>query len=166
MEKIWYSPNRFDSYNNDEIEAVTKCLKEGWLAGNGRHSKLFEEKIAKLFGKKYGVFVNSGSSAILLALESLNLDKNVRNEIITPARTFITTVSPIIQCGFTPVFCDVNLKEYVSDLNNFKHLITDNTKIILLPNLIGNKPQWKEIRNYLSEINRNDIILFEDSQTQ
>jgi len=163
MNKIWYSPNKFDSYGEEEIEAVSNCLKDGWLAGNGKCSKMFEEKISKLFGKKYGVFVNSGSSAILLGLESLNLDKNNINEIITPACTFITTTSPIIQCGFTPIFCDVNIPSYVSELNNFKNLITKNTKVILLPNLIGNKPNWKKIKNYLIEINRTDIILFEDS---
>jgi CDP-4-dehydro-6-deoxyglucose reductase, E1 len=163
MKKIWYSPNKFDSYDENEINAVTQCLKDGWLAGNGEKSGLFEEKISKLFGKKYGVFVNSGSSAILLALESLELDKSKINEIITPASTFITTVAPIIQCGFDPIFCDVELPRYISELNNFKHLITKNTKVILLPNLVGNKPNWLEIKNYLKVINRQDIVLFEDS---
>ena len=66
--KIWYAPNGLEAYGNEEIDAVTSCLKDGWLAGFGKRSVEFEEKIAKYFDKKYGMFVNSGSSACLLML--------------------------------------------------------------------------------------------------
>ena len=58
MRKIWYAPNKFESYGEEEIQAVVECLRSGWLAGFGPKSIEFEEKIAKHFGKKYGVFVN------------------------------------------------------------------------------------------------------------
>ena len=103
--KVWYAPNKFESYGEEEIQAVEAALRAGWLAGFGPLSTEFEEKIAAYFGKKYGVFVNSGSSACLLAVASLRLPKD--SEIITPACTFSTSVAPIIQLGFTPVFCDV-----------------------------------------------------------
>ena len=74
--QIWYAPNKFDSYGQEEIDAVVKCLNEGWLAGNGKYSKQFEKEIAILFDKKYALFVNSGSSANLLGLASLKLPKN------------------------------------------------------------------------------------------
>jgi CDP-6-deoxy-D-xylo-4-hexulose-3-dehydrase len=93
--KIWYAPNKFESYGEQEIQAVVDCLKDGWIAGFGPRSIEFEEKIAKFFGKKYGVFVNSGSSACLLALASLQLPKGTK--VITPACTFSTTLAPIIQ---------------------------------------------------------------------
>ena len=92
MKKIWYAPNKFESYGQEEIDAVTQCLQDGWLAGFGPKSIEFEEKIASVFGKKYGVLVNSGSSACLLALASLQLPKGSR--IITHTiETDISTTS-------------------------------------------------------------------------
>jgi CDP-6-deoxy-D-xylo-4-hexulose-3-dehydrase len=161
MKKIWYAPNKFESYGDEEIDAVTNCLKDGWLAGFGPRSLEFEEKIATTFGKKYGVFVNSGSSACLLALASLQLDKGTK--ILTPACTFSTTIAPIIQLGLEPVFCDVGLTSYVPSIEQIMSLITEDIKVLMLPNLIGNKPDWASIKNYLNSINRSDIILIEDS---
>ena len=103
--KIWYAPNKKEAYGDKEIQAVIDCLTDGWLAGFGPRTIEFEEKVSREFGKKYGLFVNSGSSAILLGLKALDLKPN--DEIITPACTFSTTIAPIIQCGLTPIFCDV-----------------------------------------------------------
>jgi CDP-6-deoxy-D-xylo-4-hexulose-3-dehydrase len=168
MKKIWYAPNKFESYGQEEIDAVTKCLQDGWLAGFGPKSIEFEEKISHIFGKKYGVFVNSGSSACLLALASLNLPKfadttGIITKVITPACTFSTTVAPIVQLGLSPVFCDVEIDSYVPSVQQVIDLVDDYVKVIMLPNLIGNKPNWKEIKNKLIQIGREDIFLIEDS---
>lgn len=159
--KIWYAPNGFEAYGNEEMDAVYECLKDGWLAGFGKKSVEFEEKISKYFGKKYGLFVNSGSSACLLSLASLNLKEGT--EVITPACGFSTTVAPIIQLKLKPVFVDVDLNTYQANKNAVIDAITDKTSAIMLPNLVGNKPDWKFIRNYLKNNNRNDIFLIEDS---
>lgn len=159
--KIWYAPNKLEAYGQEEIDAVVECLNDGWLAGFGKRTILFEQKISELFGKKYGLFVNSGSSACLLALASLDLPKN--SEIITPACTFSTTVAPMIQLEFKPVFCDVELNQYVPSIESVIEKITENTKVIMIPNLIGNKPNWKLLREKIIELNREDIILIEDS---
>lgn len=161
QKKVWYAPNKFESYGQEEIDAVTECLKEGWLAGFGPRTVEFEEKVSAFFGKKYGVFVNSGSSACLLAIASLDLPPN--SEVITPACTFSTTLAPILQLGLKPVFCDVGLNTYVAGIDDVISKITHNTKAIMLPNLIGNKPDWDAIRDYLTQINRSDIYLIEDS---
>lgn len=159
--KVWYAPNKFESYGEEEIKAVEQCLRDGWIAGFGPRSIEFENIVAKYFGKKYGVFVNSGSSACLLALACLKLPKG--SEIVTPACTFSTTVAPMVQLGLKPIFCDVELTSYVPSLKQIAEKITDNTRVIMIPNLIGNKPDWKAIRQHLISINRNDIILIEDS---
>lgn len=161
MKKIWYAPNKFESYGQEEIDAVTQCLQDGWLAGFGPKTVEFEDKISSYFGKKYGVFVNSGSSACLLALACLQLPKG--SKVVTPACTFSTTVAPIVQLGLEPIFCDVELTSYVPNINDVLSLITDDVKVIMLPNLIGNKPDWVGIREALKNINREDIILIEDS---
>ena len=161
MKKVWYAPNKFESYGEEEIKAVEACLRDGWLAGFGPRSIEFEKKIAKRFGKKYGVFVNSGSSACLLALAALDLPKGCK--IITPACTFSTTLAPIIQLGYKPVFIDVNLTSYVPTIADIIAVIDSEVKAIMVPNLIGNKPDWELLKNELKRIKREDIIIIEDS---
>jgi CDP-6-deoxy-D-xylo-4-hexulose-3-dehydrase len=161
MKKIWYAPNQFESYGEEEIQAVVECLRSGWLAGFGPKSIEFEEKIAKHFGKKYGVFVNSGSSACLLALACLKFPKGTK--IITPACTFSTTLAPIIQLGLVPVFVDVDLNTYVVNVEEVLAAVTDDVKALMIPNLIGNKPDWKAIKEGLINMGREDIIIIEDS---
>ena len=156
--KVWYAPNKFESYGQEEIQAVTDCLNDGWLAGFGPKTVEFEKKISEYFGKKFGVFVNSGSSACLLALAALDLPAG--SEVITPACTFSTTVSPIIQLGLRPVFCDVMPTAYVPSVDAVLEKITPQTRVIMLPNLIGNLADWKGLRERLP---RPDIWLVEDS---
>ncbi len=159
--KVWYAPNKFESYGEEEIKAVEACLRDGWLAGFGPRSVEFEEKIAKRFGKKYGVFVNSGSSACLLALAALDLPKGAK--VITPACTFSTTLAPIVQLGYKPVFVDVGLTSYVPTVADIIAAIDEDTKAIMVPNLIGNKPDWAGLGAELQRIGRLDIYVIEDS---
>ena len=161
MKKVWYAPNKLEAYGKEEIKAVEQCLKDGWLAGFGPRSIEFEKKISLEFGKKYGVFVNSGSSACLLALAALDLPKGCK--IITPALTFSTTLAPIIQLGFIPVFVDSNLTSYVPTVKAMLDAITTDTKAIMVPNLIGNKPDFATLKEGLKMLNRTDIIIIEDS---
>ena len=108
--KIYYGKAVYDK---KEIFAALNVLKKKSLnLIDGPSVKELEKKIAKLFGKKYGLMVNSGSSANLLALSSLNLKKG--SEIITPTLTFSTTVAPIYQLGLIPHFIDVEPSSFVS----------------------------------------------------
>ena len=159
--KVWYAPNKFESYGEEEIKAVEKALRDGWLAGFGPYTTEFEEKIAKEFGKKYGVFVNSGSSACLLALASLDLEKG--SEVITPALTFSTTLAPILQLGYKPKFIDSESTTYVPSVSTIIHAISKYTKAIMIPNLIGNVPDWEGLRSELKRLGREDIYIIEDS---
>jgi len=161
MKKIWYAPYQFESYGEEEIKAVEESLRSGWLGGQGPKSQEFEKVIARCFGKKYGVFVNSGSSANLLAIAALDLPKD--SKIITPACTFSTTLAPIVQLGYVPLFCDVGLSTYCAKVEDVIELIDEDVRAIMLPNLIGNKPNWKLLRSELKAINREDIVLIEDS---
>tara|TARA_B100000683_G_C12460742_1_gene543974 strand:+ start:279 stop:1421 length:1143 start_codon:yes stop_codon:yes gene_type:complete len=161
MKKIWYAPYKFESYGQEEIDAVVKSLESGWLGGQGPKSIEFEKAIAKRFGKKYGVFVNSGSSACLLAIAALDLPKGCK--VITPACTFATTLAPIIQLGFKPIFVDVGLRDYVADIDEVLSKVDDEVKAIMLPNLIGNKPDWYKLKEGLRNMGRDDVFLIEDS---
>ena len=102
-----------------------------------------KRKFQKKFSKKYGLMVNSGSSAIMLAIHVLNLKKN--NEVITPCLNFGTAVSSLMHFGIKPIFVDIDLETLQIDIDQIEKKISKNTKAIMVPNLIGNIPDWKEI---------------------
>lgn len=121
-------------YGDEEKQAVLKSLDNGWLA-SGPLVQQFEEEVAKLFGKKYGIAVNSGSSANLLAIAAFDIPKG--SEVITPACTFATTVSEIVNNGLMPVFVDSVIGRYTIDEDLVEAAITNQTKAIIVPQLIG-----------------------------
>ena len=146
-------------YNQKEIQASLKVLKNKSLTLiDGPAVKNLENKISKLFGKRYGLMVNSGSSANLLALASLNLKKG--SEIITTTLTFSTTVAPIYQLGLIPHFVDVGKNTFVANLDQIKKAINKKTKAIMIPNLLGNVPDWKKI---FIMAKKNKLKVIEDS---
>jgi CDP-6-deoxy-D-xylo-4-hexulose-3-dehydrase len=137
--------------------AVLKSMDNGWLA-SGPLVTQFEEKIAPLFGKKYGIAVNSGSSANLLALASLKLPQG--SEVITPACTFSTTVSSILLNNLVPVFVDSVVGRYTIDEAQVKKAIHVNTKAILVPQLIGGVCDMVELKRIAKKFN---LYLIDDS---
>ena len=154
--KIYYGKAIYDK---KEINASLSVLKSKSLTLiDGPLVKELEKKISKLFGKKYGLMVNSGSSANLLALASLNLKKG--DEVITPTLTFSTTVAPIYQLGLTPHFIDVESNSFVAKIDQIKKAINKKTKAIMVPNLLGNVPNWKHIFQIAK---KKKIKLIEDS---
>ena len=139
--KIYYGKAVYDQ---KEIQASIKVLRNKSLTLiDGPAVKDLENKVSKSFGKKYGLMVNSGSSANLLALASLNLKKG--SEIITTTLTFSTTVAPIYQLGLIPHFIDVGKNTFIANLDQIKKAINKKTKAIMIPNLLGNVPDWKNI---------------------
>ena len=134
-------PYGYSVHGQEEINAVVKVLKGNTSIGD--NTKEFESKIAKMFGKKYGVMVNSGSSANLLAIELLNLPKG--SEVITPLLTFSTTVAPLIQKGLVPVFVDIDPATYVVNMDQVEKAISKKTRALMIPNLIGNIPDLKRL---------------------
>ena len=138
MKKIYYGRA---VYNHKEINAVIKVLKNSSLSlTDGRKVKEIEHKVCKIFGKKFGLMVNSGSSANLLALASFNFKKG--SEIITPNLTFSTTVAPIYQLGLIAHFIGVEKNKFVSDFNQIEKCINKKTVAVMIPNLLGNIAQW------------------------
>lgn len=132
-------------YGKSEIKAVNKVLSNPLRIVAGPLVKEFEKKITAFFGKKYGIMVNSGSSANLIAVESLNLPKG--SEVITPVLTFATTLAPLIQKGLRPVFVDVKPGTYVIDIDKIEPLITKKTKALMIPFLIGNIPDLVRLKS-------------------
>ena len=131
-------------YNHKEISAAVRVLKKTNLnLVDGPAVKDLEKKVAKLFGKNYGLMVNSGSSANLLGLASFNFKKG--SEVITPSLTFSTTISPIYQLGLVPHFVDVDESKFVANIDQIEKCINKKTVALMIPNLLGNIPEWEKI---------------------
>ena len=143
-------------YGKEEINAVLNTLKK--TTQMSKNVNVFEKKIGIFFSKKYSLMVNSGTSALILALKVLNLPKN--SEVITPALNFGTAVSSIMLNNLVPVLVDAKVDTLQIDIDNIKKKITKKTKALLIPNLIGNIPDWKKLRRIANE---NKLILIEDS---
>lgn len=143
-------------HGEDEIAAVVNVLKTSTQMG--KHVREMEQRIARLFGKSFGIMVNSGSSANYLAIELLSLAPG--SEVITPALTFATTVAPLVKNKLIPVFIDVELETYNIDVSAIEAMITPNTKAMMIPNLLGNLPDWQTLSAIAK---RHNLVLIEDS---
>ena len=153
MTKIPYGKNVYD---NNEINAVIKTLKKSTQMGRSVTS--FEKKISKLFSKKFGLMVNSGSSALILALKVMDFKKD--SEIITPCLNFGTAVSSIMLSNLKPIFVDCEIETLQINIKKIEEKITKKTKALLIPNLIGNLPNWAQIRKLA---NKHKLMVIEDS---
>jgi len=146
-------------YGKPEIDSVINVLKKNSLnLIDGPAVKKIEKKVSNIFGKKYGLMVNSGSSANLLGLASFNFKKN--SEIITPTLTFSTTVAPIYQLNLIPHFIDVEKDMFVAKTSQIEKCINKKTVAIMIPNLLGNIADWEKI-SYIGR--KYNLKIIEDS---
>ncbi|MGN5237215.1 DegT/DnrJ/EryC1/StrS family aminotransferase [Rhodococcus sp. SJ-3] len=146
-------------HDEREIEACLEVLRGGPFALKiGKNVAEMERRVADLYGKKLGLMCNSGSSALYLALELLDLPKGA--EVITSPLTFSTDVAPIVRGGWIPVFVDVEPDTYNVDAAKIEEMITDRTGAILVPNLAGNAPDWDAIREIAD---KHGLKVIEDS---
>ena len=151
--KISYGKN---VYGKEEINAVVRQLKKTTQKGNSVNS--FEKQVAKKFSKKYALMVNSGSSALTLAMNVMNFKK--KDEIIVPCLNFGTALSTIIQSGATPILVDIEIDTLQIDVSKIEKKITSKTRAIMVPNLIGNVPDFKKIKKIANKYN---LKVIEDS---
>jgi CDP-4-dehydro-6-deoxyglucose reductase, E1 len=126
----------------DFVSLVDASL-DGWLT-SGRFHKTFEQALAKFVGVRNSVFVNSGSSANLVALSALTSPKLGKralqpgDEILTVAAGFPTTVNPIIQNGLRPVLVDIELGTYDAIAERLREAVSPKTKGIMMAHTLGN----------------------------
>ncbi len=156
MTRVFYSSSVHDER---EIEAVVEVLRSGpqglWP---GRRVNAMERQVAALFGKSSGIMVNSGSSALYLAVELLGLEPG--DEVITCGLTFSTDIAALVRAGLTPVLVDVERDTFCVDVTRIEEMISPKTKAMLIPNLIGNAPDWDALRTLAD---RHSLALVEDS---
>lgn len=144
-------------HDEREIEAVVEVLRTSNL-NLGPKVADCEAAVAALLAKHHGVMVNSGSSALKLAVELLALEPG--DEIVTAAVTFGTDIAPIVQAGLVPVFVDVDPSTYQADATRIEEMVGPRTKAILMPNLVGNCPDWDAVR---AIADAHGLLVIEDS---
>jgi len=147
-------------YGHEEIQAVLKVLENNPLC-DGPATDAFEKRVASLFGKKYGIFVNSGSSALEITMKFLNFPD--ATEVITPACTFGTSYRSIRSAGYYPRLIDVEIGTYVPTVKAVEKAINKNTRAILIPHLIGSMPDLSGLKRLCKKYN---LVYIEDSADQ
>lgn len=145
-------------YGENEIQRVNDVLNDPMGLVPGAKIVEFEQRVAAFMGKKHGVMVNSGSSALMIAMRLLNLPAG--SEVITPALTFSTDVASIYHAGYRPVFVDVGLSDFQILVDRVEDVITPNTKAMLVPDLVGGIGDWDKLREIADKY---DLLLVHDS---
>ncbi len=158
-------PLATSTWDHNEYEALQGVIDNDKFS-MGDKVKLFEKKFADFFSSKYAVMTNSGSSANLIMIASLFFinDPNYRlkrgDEVIVPAVSWSTTYFPLTQYGLKLVFVDIDLETLNYDLNSLKTAISQNTRLIMAVNLLGNSNDFKKI----FKLTKNKkIVLVEDN---
>lgn len=155
-DRIRYATAVFDQ---DEIDAVMEVLARGPNGIRiGRSVAAAEKAVAELTGKRHGVMVDSGSAALFLAVELLDLPRG--SEVITSPLTFSTDLSALVRAGLVPVFVDVEPDTFNVDGKAIEAEVGPLTRAILIPNLAGNAPDWDIIREVAD---RRGLTVIEDS---
>jgi CDP-4-dehydro-6-deoxyglucose reductase, E1 len=121
--------------DDSEWAALHEAVDKHWLT-SGPYTHKFEQALQTRFGRRCALFVNSGSSANLLALAALELPKG--SEVITSACAFPTTVNPIIQLGLVPVFVDCEPGTWNIDTSQLEAAYSDKTRAIIVTHTLGN----------------------------
>ena len=147
----------------DLLNGVEAVL-DGWLTA-GRFSDDFERELARYFGSRFSLLVNSGSSANLLAFYVLTSPKlgddaiKPGDEIITVAAGFPTTINPMIQFGCVPVLLDIEIPTYNIKAEDIEAAITPKTKAIMVAHTLGNPFNLDEVMRVAK---KHDLWVIED----
>lgn len=160
--KVTYAGRIFDE---DEISNLIDSSLEFWLT-TGRYADEFERSFAKLLNVKNAILVNSGSSANLVAFNTITSpllkDRQFKkgDEVITVACGFPTTVVPAIQYGAVPVFLDITLPTYNIDVNQLESALSDKTKAVMIAHTLGNPFDLQTVKDFCV---KNNLWLIEDN---
>lgn len=149
-------------FDEKEYIAAVETLLEGWLV-LGKRGLQFENRFPEIVGQNFGILTNSGSSSNLLMMSAMT-SKRLYNfpkktKVITPIAGFPTTLNPIFQVGFEPVFVDIDLDTLNLNVDQVEDAAKKGAKIITFAHVLGNPPN---MNNLLSIVRDYDLVLLED----
>ena len=140
-----------------EKAAVLEVLASGHLA-QGPRTEAFERSFADYIGVKHAIGVNSGTAALIVALQAHGVGPG--DEVITTPFSFIATATSIVACGATPVFVDVDPLDFNLDPDKVDAAITDRTKAVMPVHIFGHPARIDELVELCED---NDLALVEDA---
>lgn len=151
-----------DTVSHEDMDALAEWIKTYPHLTQGKLVSEFETRFAYYAGSKYAVFVNSGSSAILLMLSAVKgLLNNDKPKVVVPCLSWATDLAPVIQLGFEPILVDCNLHNLGPDIRDLERIfIEEKPDIILLVSVLGLVPDYDEIISLCKEYN---VLLLEDA---
>jgi len=151
-------------FDHREYVAAVETLLAGWLV-LGKDGLIFEREFPKQFGKEYGILTNSGSSSNLIQMNALK-SKRLWNlpagsKVLTPIAGFPTTVNPILQVGFIPLFVDIEIDTLNLNLDQVESVLASNPdcRVITFAHVLGNPPAMNRLMELVKQHN---LILLED----
>jgi CDP-6-deoxy-D-xylo-4-hexulose-3-dehydrase len=155
---VSYIPVSGKVIDEDDVLWGIESMMDAWLT-TGRFSVKLEKELAKYFGSRFSLLVNSGSSANLVAFYALTSPKlgekaiKPGDEVITVAAGFPTTINPLIQFGCIPVFVDVDIPSYNIKVEDIEKAISPKTKAIMLAHALGNPFDLKAVMDIAKKHN-------------
>ena len=151
-----------DTIDQNEINDLANWIKQNNQLTKGPLTKQFEKEFAEYIGTKYAVFVNSGSSANLLMYYACLEQGSLKNKkVIVPAISWITTLSPAIQLGFTPILCDADKEDLGLDLEHFEELCEkEKPALAIVVHVLAHLNKMDKIRSICQKYN---VQLIEDA---
>lgn len=145
------------SITQEEIDAVTEVMKSGWL-GLGPVTEQFEQALAKDFGVEHVIALNSGTAALHLAVNLLNLKPD--DEVIVPTVTFVSTAHVVGYCGAKVVFADVEEDTLCINMDDVRRKINERTRAIIPVHYAGHPCELSELHDLARERN---LTIVEDA---
>ncbi len=147
---------QYNTYKNEIDLAISEVLQDATFIG-GKKLENFETNLAKYVGIKYAIGCSSGTSALYLALKTLDIKEN--DEVILPSFTFIATAEMVALMGAKPIFVDIDFKDYNLCLEQVKKAITRKTKAVIAVSIFGLMPDMLALKEICKD---HHIALIED----
>jgi CDP-6-deoxy-D-xylo-4-hexulose-3-dehydrase len=152
-----------DTIDKNDINALIKWLSQDEIPRltKGDLTIELEKKWANKIGTKYSVFVNSGSSSILLTLAALKQKNNLKNlKVVVPSLSWATDLSSPVLLGLDPILCDCNLNDLSCDLEHLEEIFKqENPSVLILVSVLGLVPNMDKV---VELCNKYNVILLED----
>jgi perosamine synthetase len=146
------------SLNGNEKKYVNECLDGNWISSAGRFIRAFEDAFARACQTKYGVACTSGTSALHLALATMDLQPG--DEVIIPTFTMIATVNAVAYMGATPVLADSEPATWNIDLSQVEDLITTKTRLVIPVHTYGHPVDMNPL---MALANKHGFSVLEDA---
>jgi perosamine synthetase len=151
---IWVAEPLLDG---NEKKYVLDCIERNWISSKGNYVRDFEEGFSKYCGVKHGVATTSGTTALHLALEALEIKKG---EVIMPSFTMAATAFAVLYSGARPVLVDSELETWNMDPEKVEDKITKDTKAVMVVHTYGHPADMDPIRDIAED---RDLYVIEDA---